>query len=67
MVSFSILINIIGELVSSIEVISTVWAFMSFVLSFAVIQPLVAVWFTRLYLNRNDREIYDVSDLLDYP
>ncbi len=67
MVSFSILINVIGELVSSIEVVSTVWALISFILSFAVIQPLIAVWFTRLYLNRNEREIYDVSDLLAYP
>ncbi len=67
MISFSILINVIGELVSSIEVVNTVWAFMSFILSFAVIQPLMAVWFTRLYLNRNGREIYDVSELLTYP
>jgi len=66
-IGISIAINLIGELISYVEVLANAWIFLSFILSFAVIQPLVTVWWTRLYMNRTGKELYDISDLLEYP
>jgi hypothetical protein len=66
-IGISIAINMVGELISYVEVLANAWIFLSFVLSFAVIQPLVTVWWTRLYMNRTGKELYDISDLLEYP
>lgn len=66
-IGISIAINLVGELISYVEVLANAWIFLSFVLSFAVIQPLVTVWWTRLYMSRTGKELYDISDLLEYP
>ena len=66
-IGISIAINLIGELISYVEVLANAWIFLSFVLSFAVIQPLVTVWWTRLYMSRTGKELYDISELLEYP
>ncbi|MDR6223383.1 hypothetical protein [Methanococcoides alaskense] len=66
-IGISIAINMVGELISYVEVLANAWIFLSFILSFAVIQPLVTVWWTRLYMNRTGKELYDISELLEYP
>ncbi|NPE31855.1 hypothetical protein HNV12_28635 [Methanococcoides sp. SA1] len=66
-IGISIAINMISELISYVGVLVNIWIFLSFILSFAVIQPLVTVWWTRLYMNRTEKELYDISDLLEYP
>ncbi|MGM0770561.1 MAG: hypothetical protein ACQESU_03020, partial [Halobacteriota archaeon] len=67
MISISVLNNLLGEALSVIESVGAVWAFISFILSIAVIQPLITVWWTRLYMSRSEKEIYDISELLEYP
>lgn len=67
MISISVLNNLLGEALSVIEAVGAVWAFISFILSIAVIQPLITVWWTRLYMSRSEKEMYDISDLLEYP
>lgn len=67
MIAMSVVINVIGEIIGSIEVLATVWAFMSIILSIVVIQPLITIWWTRFYMSRTGQELYDVSDLLEYP
>ncbi|MEL4305286.1 hypothetical protein [Methanococcoides sp. LMO-2] len=67
MISISVLNNLLSEAMSAIEAVGAVWAFTSFFLSIAVIQPLITVWWTRLYMSRSGKELYDISELLDYP
>lgn len=67
LISISVLIGIIGSAISSVPVLSTLWSFADIVISIAVIPPLTTVWWTRLYLGRTGRKLYDINDLLDYP
>ena len=66
LISISVFVGIIGEGISSVPVISTIWTFTDIVISIAVIPPLTTIWWTRLYLSRTGRKLYDVSELLDY-
>ncbi len=67
LISISVLIGIIGEGISSVPVLSTLWTFADIAITVAVIPPLTTIWWTRLYLSRTGRNIHDVSELLDYP
>ncbi|WP_135605292.1 hypothetical protein [Methanococcoides sp. NM1] len=67
MISISVLNNLLSEVMASIEAVGAVWAFISFILSIAVIQPLITVWWTRLYMSRSEKELYDISELLEHP
>ena len=67
LISISVLIGVIGNAISSVPVVSTLWSFADIVISIAVIPPLTTVWWTRLYLSRTGRKLYDVNELLNYP
>lgn len=67
LISISIFIGIIGGGIGSVPVLSTIWSIVDFVISIAVIPPLTTIWWTRLYLSRTGRKLYDVDELLDYP
>lgn len=67
LISISVLIGIIGEGISSVPVLSTLWTFADIAITVAVIPPLTTIWWTRLYLSKTGRKIHDVSELLDYP
>ncbi|MCL7411628.1 MAG: hypothetical protein M8350_07475 [Methanosarcinaceae archaeon] len=67
LISISVFVGIIGQGISSVPIISTIWAFADIVISIAVIPPLTAIWWTRLYLSRTGKNMYDVNDLLDHP
>lgn len=66
LISISVFVGIIGEVISLVPVLSTIWIFTDIVISIAVIPPLTAVWWTRLYLGRTGRKLYDVDELLNY-
>ena len=66
LISISVFVGIIGEGISLVPVISTIWTFTDIVISIAVIPPLTTVWWTRLYISRAGRNMYDVNELLDY-
>ena len=66
LISISVFVGIIGEVISLVPVLSTIWIFTDIVISIAVIPPLTTVWWTRLYLGRTGRKLYDVDDLLNY-
>lgn len=66
LISISIFIGIIGNVLNSVPVLSTLWSFADMVASIAVIPPLTTVWWTRLYLSRTGRKLYDVNELLNY-
>ena len=67
MLGISVFSNIIGELLSTVEILGAIWGFMSLILSIFIIQPLVTVWWVRLYMTRTGQELYDLNELLDYP
>lgn len=65
--AIGILLAIIGEMLSSVDVIAQLWSFAQSILSIVVIQPLVTVWLTRFYLNRTERKLYSFEEyMLDY-
>ncbi|MBW6470179.1 MAG: hypothetical protein K0A90_03035 [Methanosarcinaceae archaeon] len=65
LISISVFVGIIGEGISLVPIISTIWIFTDIVISIAVIPPLTTIWWTRLYLSRTGRNMYDVDELLD--
>ncbi|MBP2029202.1 flagellar biosynthesis protein FlhB [Methanohalophilus levihalophilus] len=65
-ISISILIALIGQMMGTIEALGTLWSFTDFVISFAVIQPLTAIWWTRMFMRRTGKEIYDIDEYLEY-
>ncbi|MDK2892765.1 hypothetical protein [Methanohalophilus sp.] len=62
--SISILVALIGQMMGTIEALGTFWSFADFVISFAVIQPLTVIWWTRMFMRRTGKEIYDIDDYL---
>lgn len=66
LIGLSILTGVVGEVLSSIEILSTFWSFADFVLSFAVIQPLTVLWWTRMYLSGKSTQFYDIDDYLKF-
>ena len=66
-ISMSIIIGIIGQTLGTIEILGTLWSFADFVISFAVVQPLITIWWTRMFLRKTGQEIYDIDDYLEYP
>lgn len=67
LISISVITSVIGEMMSSIKFFESFWTFADLFISFAVIQPLTAVWWTRMYLDRTGKELYNIDDLLNYP
>ncbi len=66
-ISMSIIIAIIGQTLGTVEILGTLWSFADFVISFAVVQPLITIWWTRMFLRRTGQEVYDIDDYLKYP
>ena len=67
LIAISVLIGIIGEGMSSVPVLSTLWIFANIAITVAIIPPLTTVWWTHLYLSRTGRKTYDATELLNYP
>lgn len=51
-IGISFILRVIGELTAYIDIVAQLWFLADLVLSTLVIQPLIAVWLTRFYLNR---------------
>lgn len=63
----SMLLTLIGEAASYVELVAQLWSFAQFILSIVVVQPLVTVWLTRFYLDRTERKLYSFEEYtLDY-
>ena len=67
LIALSMITSVVGEMLSSIAFFETFWTFADLAISFAVIQPLTAVWWTRLYMDRTGKNLYNIDDLLNYP
>ncbi len=53
---------LIGQLAHGIDLISQIWTFLDFIIGIIIIQPLLTVWLTRLYLARTNRKLYSFED-----
>ncbi len=66
-VVLTVALALVGEATSYVDVVAQLWPFFNFVLSIIVIQPLIAIWITRFYLNRTEKKLYSFEDyMLDY-
>ena len=61
-----IIMSIIGQAVSLVPVMDTVWPLISMFISVAVIAPLTTIWWVRLYMSGTDKKIY-FNELLLHP
>ncbi|TGC08746.1 DUF7847 domain-containing protein [Methanolobus halotolerans] len=66
-IGITVIFGIIGNIFSYNDVLSQMWTFADFLLSIIIIRPLITIWWTRFYLNRNDKKLYSFDDyLLDH-
>lgn len=65
-IAVSIVFAIIDIVMNFIPIISIVWSFISLIITFCVLQPIMTIWWVRLYMTRTGKPIY-VNDLLAHP
>ncbi len=65
-VVIGIVFAIIDQVMGLIPFINIIWFFISLIISFCVLQPLMTVWWVRLYMTRTGKQVY-VDDLLIHP
>ena len=65
-IAVSIVFAIIDMVMNFIPIISIVWSFISLIITFGVLQPIMTVWWVRLYMTRTGKQVY-VNDLLAHP
>lgn len=65
-IAVSIVFAIINAVMNFIPIISIVWSFISLIITFGVLQPIMTVWWVRLYMTRTGKQVY-VNDLLAHP
>ncbi len=61
-----IIFAIIDQVMNLIPVINIIWIFISLLISICILNPLMTVWWVRLYLTRTGKQVY-VNDLLVHP
>ncbi|KCZ73591.1 hypothetical protein ANME2D_00662 [Candidatus Methanoperedens nitroreducens] len=64
--AIAIIFTVIGQIMGLIPIMNIIWPFIGVFISVLVIQPLTAVWWTRLYMTRTDKKIY-FNELLAHP
>ncbi len=62
LIGISVLFVIIGEVFSYSDILAQIWTYVDFVLTVLVVRPLITIWWTRFYLNRNDRKLYSFDE-----
>ncbi len=65
-IAVSIVFAIIDQVMALIPIIYIIWSFISLIITFFVLQPLMTVWWVRLYMTRTGKQVY-VNDLLAHP
>ena len=57
-VFISLILEIIGSAISSVEALADVWSLAYLFVSVFVIRPLTTIWITRMYMDRTGKELY---------
>ncbi len=61
-----IVFAIIDQIMNLIPVINIIWIFISLIISICILNPLMTIWWVRLYMTRTNKQVY-VNDLLAHP
>lgn len=61
-----IVFAIIDQIMNLIPVINIIWIFISLIISICILNPLMTIWWVRLYMTRTNKQVY-VNDLLVHP
>jgi hypothetical protein len=51
---------------SLIPIINVIWFFISLMISFCILSPIMTLWWVRLYMTRTGKQVF-VDDLLAHP
>ncbi len=65
-VLIGIVFAIIDQFMNLIPAINIIWIFISLMISVCILNPLMTVWWVRLYMIRTGKQVY-VNDLLAHP
>jgi hypothetical protein len=65
-IGISIVFAIIDQVINLIPLINMIWFFISLMISICVLNPLMTIWWVRLYMTRTGKQVY-VNDLLAHP
>ncbi len=57
---------IIDQIMRFIPIINVIWFFISLLISFGILSPLMTLWWVRLYMTRTGKQVF-VDDLLAHP
>lgn len=61
-----IVFAIIDQIMNRVPVINIIWIFISLIISICILNPLMTIWWVRLYLTRTNNQVYE-NDLLAHP
>lgn len=62
-----IVLGVAGQLMMTMDTLVVFWSFAEPLISLVVIQPLVLIWWTRMFLKRTGNDVYDIDEYLEYP
>ena len=65
-IGITIVFAIIDQVMTLIPFINIIWFFISLMISICILDPLMTVWWVRLYMTRTGKQVY-VNDLLLHP
>lgn len=65
-IGIAIVFAIIDHVMNLIPLINIIWFFISLMISICILNPLMTVWWVRLYMTRTGKQVY-VNDLLAHP
>lgn len=65
-IGIAIVFVIIDQVMNLIPLINIIWFFISLMISICILNPLMTVWWVRLYMTRTGKQVY-VNDLLAHP
>jgi hypothetical protein len=65
-IGIAIVFAIIDQVMNLIPLIKIIWFFISLMISICILNPLMTVWWVRLYMTRTGKQVY-VNDLLAHP
>lgn len=65
-IAIIVVLTIIGQVMGFIPIMLFIWPFISVFISVFIIEPLIALWWVRLYMVRTGKKLY-IDELLAHP
>ncbi len=64
--AIAFILGIIGQLIGRVPILAIIWFIMDTFISIVIFQPVLTIWWVRLYMTRTDKPVY-YNDLLSNP